>query len=210
MTDQALLSEIQYALVEPPDGGQSFPSEVWTRSEVLEAVNGGERSLLRETHLLVTRTELPVGASQITVDLPATWLATVAMAWRTTVGVRTPILPADSFEIDTADPTWESAGVPVPFVYLDTDRDTLTFRLGPAPTQAGTVELLYVAVPAAVNGNGRSFTVPDDYIAGIKYDALGWLLGKVGRLQDPQRAAYCRRRQEMAVIAAELVLSGRA
>jgi len=65
-----------------------------------------------------------------------------------------------------------------------------------------------VAVPTPVNGNGRNFTVPDDYISAVKYDALGWLLSKVGRLQDAERAAYCQQRQEMAVTAAEILLGG--
>ena len=68
--------------------------------------------------------------------------------------------------------------------------------------------LLYVAVPTAVNGNGLSLTVPDDYLSAVKYDALGWLLNKVGRLQDPERAAYCRQRQALTVTAAELILGG--
>lgn len=207
MTDQALLSELQYALLEPPDGGQSFPSEVWTRDEVLEAVNGGERTLLREAYLLVSRTEIAVLLGATSVALPAAWLATLTCAWRTAANVRTPLFPADAFEVDTADPEWENeTGTPI--VYLDVDRETLTLRLSPIPDANGTLELLYVAVPTPVNGNGRSFTVPDEFISAVKYDALGWLLSKVGRLQDSERSAYCRQRQELAVTAAEILLSG--
>lgn len=207
MIDQSLLSEIQYALLEPPDGGQSFPSEVWTREEALEAVNGGERTLLREVYLLVSRTEIAVPAGATSVALPVTWLATLACAWRTAEAVRTPLFPADAYEVDTTNPEWENEhGTPI--VYLDVDRDTLTLRLSPIPDPEGTLELLYVAVPTPVNGNGRNFTVPDDYISAVKYDALGWLLSKVGRLQDAERAAYCQQRQEMAVTAAEILLGG--
>ena len=207
MTDQALLSEIQYALLEPPDGGQSFPSEVWTRDEVLEAVNGGERTLLREAYLLVSRTEIAVLAGATSVALPAAWLATLTCAWRTAGNVRTPLFPADAFEVDTADPDWENEqGTPI--VYLDVDRETLTLRLSPIPDADGTLELLYVAVPTPVNGNGRSFTVPDDFLSAVKYDALGWLLAKVGRLQDSERSAYCVQRQTLAVTAAEILLGG--
>jgi hypothetical protein len=207
MTDQALLSELQYALMEPPNGGQSFPSEVWTRDEVIEAVNGGERSILRETYLLVSRTTVAVLAGATSVALPADWLATLSGAWLTAGNVRTPLSPADAFEVDTDSPGWENTSG-TPLVYLDSDGDTLTLRLSPIPSANGTLELLYVAVPTAINGNGRSFTVPDDYLSGVKYDALGWLLSKVGRLQDPERAAYCRQRQQLAVQAATIVLGG--
>jgi len=207
MIDQDLLTDLQYALVEPPDGGQSWPSEVWTREEVIEAVNGGERGLLRQTHLLVTRLPIAVGVGVTSVALPVDWLATMSCAWITAAGTRTPLSPADSFEIDTADPTWTTVGS-TPIVYLDSDRATLTIRLAPTPDVAGTLDLLYIAVPTPINGNGREFTVPDDYLSAVKYDALGWLLSKVGRLQDPARAAYCRQRQTLAVQAAEIVLGG--
>lgn len=207
MIDQALLSELQYALIEPPDGGQSWPSGVWTREEVIGDLNAGERNLLRRAHLLITRTELAVSGGDLTVALPADWLATAQMTWRSTANVRTPLLPLDATEIDLGEPLWID-NQDTPKGYLDCDGETLTFRLGPTPDDDGIVELLYVAVPTAINGNGRSFTVPDDYLNGVKYAALGTLLRKVGRLQDPARAQYCEERAEMAVVAAEIILGG--
>lgn len=207
MLDQALLTELQYALLEPPDGGQSFPSEIWTRDEVLGAVNGGERSLLRQTHLLVRKTELAVLAGAIYVTLPDDWLATAHLVWRAADGTHYPLGPSDSFEIDHGLPTWETTPGR-PQVYLDSDTETLRLRLGPTPAVGGTAILYYVARPTEVNGNGRSVTVPDDYLSGVKYDALATLLSKAGRLQDPARAEYCRQRVEVAVVAAEIILGG--
>lgn len=208
MIDQALLTELQYALVEPPDGGQSWPSEIWTRDEVLEAVNGGERSLLRQTFLLVERVEIAVATGATSIALPTDWLATLACVWRIPpTNVRAPLFPADAYEVDTADPSWE-ASTGTPIVYLDVDQDTLTLRVSPIPNAAGVLELLYVPVPVPVNGNGRSFTVPDEFLSAVKYDALEWLLSKVGRLQDPERAVYCRQRQELSVVAANLAMGG--
>jgi hypothetical protein len=207
MTDQALLTELQYALLEPPDGGQSFPSGVWTHDEVIDAVNAAERQLLRTTHLLVTRTELAVLAGATSVTLPAGWLATLHLVWRTAANVRHPLAPIDTTEVDLGEHTWETTPG-TPKGYLDSDTETLKLRLAPVPDANGTIELLYVAVPTAVNGNGRSFTVPDEYISGVKYGGLETLLGKAGRLQDPTRAAYCRQRAQMVGIAAEIILGG--
>jgi hypothetical protein len=207
MIDQALLSELQYALLEPPDGGASWPSEVWTRAEALDAVNGALRSLLRETHLVVTRTEQAVLAGATSVDLPADGMATVHLVWRTAGGVRTPLGPADSFEADLAIGAWETTPGP-PIAFADLDRATLTLRLVPTPDAPGTLELLYIARPSEMTGTGLTLPVPAEFLSGVKYGSLGWLLRKVGRLTDPERATYCERRYDLTRIAAEIILGG--
>jgi hypothetical protein len=207
VTDQELLTELQYALLEPPDGGQSWPSEVWTRAEVIEALASYLRSLLRETHLIVTSTEIAVLANATSVALPTDWMATAHLVWRAADNTRTPLGPADAFEGDLAIPGWE-ATTGLPLAYADLDRATLTLRLIPTPAAAGTVELLYIAQPAALSGAGTTIPVSDEFISGIKYGALGWLLRKVGRLQDPERATYCERRYDLTRIAAEIILGG--
>ena len=55
MLDRDLLSELQLTLIEPPDGGDTWPSLIWDRSEVLDALNAGVRALARDTHLDVPR-----------------------------------------------------------------------------------------------------------------------------------------------------------
>lgn len=208
MIDQELLSEIQLALLEPSDGGQSWPSEVWTRDEALEALNSAIRTLLRETHLTTLRTEIAVPAGTLSIALPIDWLATATVVWRdTATGVRRPIGPVDAFESDLALPGWETTtGTPIGIV--DLDSATLTFRLAPTPDVDGTLELLYIPRPDPVNGNGQTLPIPDAFLSAEKYGALGWLLRKVGRLQDPERAAYCEDRYELTRIAAEIILGG--
>ena len=208
MIDQDVMTEVQYALQEPPDGGQSWPSEVWTRDEVLDALNSSERAFIRETFQRVTRAELTVLALAPSVALPADWMASLHLVWRDSAsGVRTPLGPGDAFGADLALPTWQvTQGTPL--VYLDLDQATLTFRLAPVNLLNGVVELLYVSRPTEINGNGRSFTVSDDYMDAVKYGGLGWLLRKVGRLQDPERAAYCEQRFGITKTLAEIILGG--
>src|SRR5512134_796366 len=98
MIDQDLLSEIQYAVLEPPDGGQSFPSEVWRREEVIDLLNCSIWSWQRETLAIVTRLEQAVPAAGLgLVTRPTDWLATGSLVWRTAANVRTPLGPADRF-----------------------------------------------------------------------------------------------------------------
>lgn len=208
MTDQQLLSELQYALLEPPDGGQTWPSEVWTRQEVLDAVNGTVNTLLRETHLVVTRAEQAVLAAGLgVVTLPAGWIASAHLVWRTAAGVRTPLAPADTFEADLALPSWEDTPG-TPLAYADLDGATLTLRLVPRPDANGTLELMYIARPTALEGAGATIALPDEYLSGVKYGVLGWLLRKVGRLHDPERAAYCERRYDLTRTMAEITVGG--
>jgi len=207
VTDQALLEELQFALLEPPDGGASWPSEVWTREEVLDGVNGGLRELLRATHLVVTRTELAVLAAATSVALPTDHLATAHLVWRSLAGVRTPLSPVDSFEADLGLPSWEVTGG-TPLGYAALDASTLTLRLVPTPLANGTIELLYIARPTSMTGAALTLPVSDEFASGVKYDALGWLLSKVGRLQDPERSTYCEQRAQLTQLAANLLLKG--
>jgi hypothetical protein len=209
MTDRQLLEDLQYVLIEPPDGGDTWPSLIWTREEVLDAVNAALRALVRDTHLLVVRTELPVVAGASSLALPADWLATAALVWRVGDGTRTPLDPADAFEADLALPGWEAAaGLPLAYADLDTEQRTL--RLIPTPEAAGVVELLYIAVPPLVTAAapGADLPVAEEFSAGLKYAALGTLLRKVGRLLDPERAAYAERRYELSRTAAAILLGG--
>lgn len=207
MTDQELLTLLQYSLVEPPDGGGSFPSGLWTRDEVIAALNTRLRQLFRDTHLVVTRVEQAVVASTNPVTLPADWIATLHVVWRTAGSVRHPLTPCDAFEADLMLPTWESTTA-TPIVYLDGDQGTLTLRLAPVPDADGTLEILYVALPALVNGNGVTLAVPDEWLDGVKYGVLADLLGKVGRAYDTERAIYAQGRYDLTKTISEVILAG--
>lgn len=208
MIDQALLTEIQYALLEPPDGGQSWPSEVWTRDEVIGNLNNNLWGWLRDTHAIITRIELPILAVGLgIVTLPADWIATGSAVWRSAANVRTPLGPVDRFEGDLALPSWETTpGTPLGLDEFEAD--TLTAQLVPIPAADGTLELLYVARPLAVNGAGITLPVPEEFCSGIKYGTLSMLLRKVGRLVDPERAAYCEKRYDLTVTLTKILLGG--
>jgi hypothetical protein len=211
MTDRELLTDLQYVLIEPPDGGDTFPSLIWTRDEVLDAVNGALRALARDTHLYVVRIEIPITAGTTGVFLPANWLATASLVWRAADQTRTPLGPVDAFEGDLATPGWETTPG-LPLGYADLDGPSLTTRLVPTPAEAGTLELLYIAVPPlvapAVAGTAVPLPLAPEFASGVKYAALGTLLRKVGRLLDEERARYAERRAQLTETAAQLLLGG--
>jgi hypothetical protein len=209
VTDRDLLSELQLVLIEPADGGDTWPSGIWTRAEALDAVNAGVRALVRDTHLTIKRIELAVLAGATSVPLPADWLATGYLVWRSVTLARNPLGPVDGFEGDLALPGWETRPG-LPLGYADLDATTLTLRLVPTPAEAGTVELLYVARPADATAllPGADLPLAEEFTSGVKYAALGTLLRKVGRLLDQERAEYCDRRYQLTQTAAAIILGG--
>ena len=225
MTDQDVLSLVQRALVEPVDGGASWPSGLWTRDEVIAGLNTRMRQFLRDTHAIVTRVAIDVPALTNPITLPADWIATLHCVWLEETGggvfdpvafdigaydgseARHPLSPCDAFESDLMLPTWESTpGTPI--VYLDGDQGTLTIRLAPVPVTDGILELMYVALPTAATGAGITLSIPDEYLDGIRNGLLANLLGKVGRGSDPQRAAYCEERFKTCELLTEIILGG--
>jgi len=211
MDDRELLAELQYVLIEPPDGGDSWPSLIWTRTEVLSAVNSSVRALVRDTHMQVTRVEIPVTAGQVRINLPLDWLATAHLVWRAAANLRTPLGPVDAFEGDLASPGWETAPG-LPLGYADLDGPTLTLRLVPTPAAGGTLEVLYISKPppvALLPGDPASpLPLAPEFASALKYAALGTLLRKVGRLLDDERAQYAERRYQLSETAAEILLGG--
>lgn len=206
-TDQALLQQVQYALVEPPDGGQQWPSNLWSRSEMLDLANEGQDAFLHDTLLLVGIANLAVTATNHLVALPADWLRTLSVVWRRT-GLTRELQRADSFEADHAIPTWQLTDDD-PLVYMDDDvPGSLQVRIGPAPTVNGTVEILYVPKGTTLNGNGEILVLPDELAHAVKYAILRAALSKDGRGKDPQRAQYCAKRVQLAKTAAEIILKG--
>lgn len=207
MTDQDLLTDLQYALVEPPDGGASFLSELWTRDEVLHAVTTRLRQLHRDTQIIAKYGAVPVGPSENPIDLPADWIATLEIVWRTPANVRRLLRPSDAYEADLLSPNWETTPA-IPSAYLDGDDGTRTIRLAPLPAAEGVVEILYVAQPTTVTGEGTNLLTPDEFLDGVKYGALADLLGKVGRASDVERSQYAEERYQLTVAMSELILGG--
>lgn len=208
MIDQALLTDLQYTLVEPPDGGASFPSGLWTREEVLASLNHRQDRLLKESLLLVSvAAPIVLGLGVKRVALPADWLRTVVVVWRSLDGRVRELVRVDSFEADHADSTWDtSSGSPL--FYMEYDAATLEIQVGPAPDIDGTLDLLYIKQATELTGNGVSLTVPDELAHAVKYGSLSDLLGKDGRGQDLARSAYAQQRFQLGVEAARIILNG--
>jgi hypothetical protein len=236
MIDQTLMTAVQYALLEPPTGGLSWLSDLWTKAEMDGHLALTQQQLLKSTHLLIGLAEITTTIGQERYTLPDDWLATALVLWGPTavldageedvdlgdgetaivswadldaaVEIRE-VLRADMHQADLGHSTWETTpGRPI--AYSDADTPTRTIQLMPAPDEEGTLYVLYV--PHAHTkplGNGEPLHPPDEWcLPVLKYDILAAALSKIGRGQDQHRARYCQWRGRLGVEVTHLLLNG--
>lgn len=203
-----MLSRLQAALIEPRNGGQSWPSQLWSRDEVIAISNQRQQNFLHETQLLLgLATITPVNIGDHRVALPADWIRTVSVVWRGNDGTVRELMRSDSFETDHTIPTWEATDA-TPLVYHEMETPSGFMQIAPGPDVAGEIDLLYVPQGAELNGNGELLTVPDELEHTIRYGVLADLLGKDGRGKDPTRAAYCAQRFQLGIDLAKIIIGG--
>lgn len=206
-TDLQIMNQIQFTVIEPPNNGSTWPSGFWTRAEVLGYLNQRQNRLLRDTAMQIGTAEVEFGQLDQTAPLPDDWIATVAAYWRGEDGRNRALGRADMFEADHGIVEWTIAP-DTPKLYTDSDMPPSVLQVMPIPDVEGVVELQYVPMAAELDGNMEIFTVPDEFIPGVKYGALADMFGKVGRAHDPGRAEYCEGRYQLGVQIAQLLLKG--
>jgi hypothetical protein len=159
--------------------------------------------------VLLTRDSLATFPAVLHHNLPAAWIATRRIVWKSSTGVFTPLVRSDGWEADAALPTWRYDLAPHPILYMDGDQPTLVLQTAPGALMAGQLQILFVALPATLDGLGTVFTVPDEFVPAVKWGAIADMLSKAGRAHDPARAQYAEARWEEAIQAAKIMLGER-
>ena len=204
MTDAEVLTEIVAGVLEDP----TFASGLWTLAEVLALLNNRQQRFLKETRVGAAVAIVPWVPGQPEADLPVDWVDTVCARWHALVTDRwTPVTGSDSFEFDHLTPD-ESLTVNPPQAWRRSDLETLRIALGPPPIAPGELELVYVALAAALDGSGIACEVPDALCPYLKYGVWEDMLSKEGRGKDLIRARYCGQRWEEGVALARALNDG--
>ena len=208
--DTEFLSEIQYGVIEAPDGGATFPSGQWTVAEVLAYLNQRQQRFVRSTRIYVGFAHFAVAGSTSRADLQAEGLEDlgqiVRVVWETAAGAMNELPSSEMFAADAYDPTWSVDEQTQPIVYNSTDVPTLTVLLIPTPSAAGTLWIHYVPTAPTLDGSGQPLSVPPEFALGLKWGVFADMLGKPGVSQDPQRAAYANARyQELEDFAQRMI-----
>lgn len=205
-TDQTVLTQMQYVMLETPNGGASWGSEMWTAAEVINYLNQRQNRFLKDTQLQIGLALIPATEGTNKYDLPDDWITTVRVVWVSSDDSTRALGRSSSWEADHGMPTWTYVEGP-PKLYMDVDTEVLTIKIAPLPDDDGTLQIHYVPLAALLDGTGELMTIPDEFVPTVKYGALADMFGKVGRAMD-ERAGYCQQRYEMGVEVAKMMLNG--
>lgn len=208
MTDQDLLTELQYWAVETPNAGASWPSGLWTVDELSGYLNQRQQQLLYESGCVLTRAPIPTVANTLRMPLPADWIQTRRVNFLDANGAFHPVLRSEVSSADYGLASWESTLAPTPLVFMEDITPSLQIQIAPGASDAGVLYLLYVALGAALSNAGIAFTVPDDLVPIVKWGVLADLFKKLGRAHDTERAGYAEQRFQVGVALVNNLLYG--
>lgn len=209
MLDTELLSEVQLTVIEPADGGLTFPSGLWEPAEVLNYLNQRQNQFIKESQIIVGTNILAVAPGQLKVDLPEDWMTTIAVTFRRlATGIYYPMYPADAFVADYASPLWPTATTAIPLCWTDGETEMASLRLIPGSTEAGQLYLVYVGLAEECLGTGQLLDTPDDFCVFLRYGVLADMFAKQGRGYDPLRAEACEARFREGIDLAKGVVTG--
>jgi hypothetical protein len=201
ITDQTILAEMQRVTLEGVgDLGATWPSGMWTLTEVLGYLNQRQNHFRATTGLLWTRTETAITINQADQAAPADWIATIFLALKASTGLYRELPKVDVSELDLADASWPGATAVYPTGYYEIDGVTRTTYVVPIPTDPGSaLERYYVSMGTALTQAGVDFSVPDEFVPTIKYGALADMFSKVGQARNPALALACEERWQEGV-----------
>lgn len=208
MTDTEILTQIQYALVETPNGGASVPSALWTVDELTQAINSAQQWVMRDAQPLFARTTLVTVPNEGRYTLPQSWLMTRRVAWKRADGAMNQLPRDSSWSADQLQSDWSYNYAAEPVCYTDFDPPFVALQVMPASVDNGVLHITFVPLPATLSNTGIAWTIPDILIPMAKWKAVSILLSKDGRGQDLPRAMTAAKLAEAGLTAVTLLLNG--
>lgn len=209
MIDTDILTQIKYHLIEDdPETPLTIPSQLWTPTEVVEALTTAQDWVLREAGPRVTRTTLVTVPNLTRYALPQDWLITQRVSWESPDGQWMEIPRDSSWSADYLEYDWTVTMTTAPQIYTDADSPMPSLQVMPAGADAGLLHVLYMALGTPLTGGGVAWTLPDILIPMAKWKAIAILLAKDGRGQDTARAGVALSRATEGLTALKIFLNG--
>lgn len=209
VTDQSLISTIEYSLLEPPTTSVWTGSAQFNLEEIVAALQRRRDQWILETGCVLARSTqgLPptMGGRQ---PLAQDVMTVRRVAWQTTDGNVTPLTREDVWSISHFLPNWvQSTGRPpiaVPFGYSVGETPPLVMQIAPPNSDTGLLDIVYVprGTPLTV-GTGSFLGIPNDFTPFVRFGAMADLLSKDGLAADPARAQYCESRWRQGIQVAQ-------
>ena len=202
LKDQDIVTDLQFALLEPATGNSWTGTEMFTLADLTGAIQRRRDQFLYETGMILTHSVInvppqPIGRVPVidsVIDVKrAAWIQTLPLT--DTV----PLWRNDEWSYNAFLSGWNlSPGVPQSYSILAPP--PLTLQLSPPPLDKGQLDLLTVNAGATLDPTvGVLLGVPDNFAWLLKWGALADLLSKDGQARDPQRAGYCEQRWQQGV-----------
>lgn len=199
VTNWDLVTDLQYALLEPPAAGGTWTGTDQFNLAVLStAIQRRRDQFLRDTGSILTNTVTaysPVPASG-RIDLDEAVLVVRRATWEpvATGSTLQPLMRTDEWAGTHFAPAWPQS-TDLPFCYSTSVVPPITLQLIPPPGADGDLDLVSLNKGAVVNpAVSAVLGIPNDFAWVVKFGALADLLQGDGLALDPARAAYCEAR----------------
>ncbi len=195
VTDQNLLNEMQYHMMETANSGSSMTSDIWTLAEVQRYLNDRHRQLIGSGKLILAvdnSISTVIGTASYDLNDISDKLVDIhRVAWVDASGNSFGLARVDELQSDLLDADPANA---TPKMYSLGNQANLTIELIPAPVAAGTLHVTYSDQGTDLANTGVAVNVPDDFSPYVKWGMMADMLYRDGQANDPTRAEYCYKR----------------
>lgn len=207
VTNWNLVTEIQYALLEPAAAGGTWTgTDQFTLQQVSDAIQRRRDQFLQETGAVLTWTERPYTMTASGRYALAEQVLTVRRAaWRpNATQLLQPLQRTDEWASNHFSPGWRTASA-APTTYSVSVTPPITMQVLSAPNGDGVLDLVAVQAGDPIVTNTQAVLgIPDDWTWVVKYGALADLLQADGLARDLPRAQYCLSRWDQGIAAASV------
>jgi hypothetical protein len=195
VTDQDLVTAMEYHLLEPPTPTVWTGTSMFTLSDLTLALQRRRDQFLGETGIFLTQYAPSAQPTPVGRVLMADSLLDVRRAtWKTPEGVYSLLHREDERSFNAYLPGWNT-NPDTPQAYSMITSPVWEMQLAPLPADKGTIDILGVFAGGDLNpAAGVLMGIPDDFAPYVKWGALADLLGFEGPARDPMRSAYCEQR----------------
>lgn len=200
LTDQSLLVEIQYHLLETVNSGGWSGTTQFNLATIQSSMQGVLDEFYAEVvPKLVVQTVAGAGMQDfhnLSAITPTTPIVDIhRAAWLDANGDYSVLWRSDEDQMRGYKHAWESTPDDRPYAYSLWKSQPLEVRLMPRSNQPGSIQYIFQKTAPILNlASGVELGIPDDLAWVIKYGVLADLLDQEGMATDTTRAAYCRKR----------------
>jgi hypothetical protein len=205
------LSDAQRLLIEPPNGGISWPSQLWSPAEVLRYLNENNRRFFLDTGAVILRDISVVVFPSIQLHtIPDRVMVLYSVAFfEQDLDTAYALCRSDRQAADLAGDSWATnSGAPFPLAYSMEEFPSQQLALIPPSNLPGVLELLFVPRPGDLLQTG-AFTLPDELAEAPFWGMIADMLETlVGGSESPEKSQYARLRQAELIAATQLLIQG--